>query len=205
MADSIDWYDGNAATFVEATGKVEMEPVRARFLAEVRCPPADILDAGCGSGRDARAFLDLGYRVAAIDGSAAMAKHASQLLGHPVRHLRFEAVEDVDRYDGIWCCASLLHVRPADLLDVFRRLARSLRPAGVWYLSMKAGRGERFEGGRRFTDIDEEGLQRLLEALPGLGLIEAWRTAGRQPGREHITWLNALIRKESALTSPVRA
>jgi trans-aconitate methyltransferase len=69
-----------------------------------------ILDAGCGSGRDSSYFLDKGFDVSAFDASAELAKLASQLIHRPVTVCQFNEYESDKPFDGIWACASLLHV-----------------------------------------------------------------------------------------------
>ena len=69
MSRTLRYYDINAARFVADTVHVDMADLHARFLAHI---PAGglILDAGCGSGRDSKAFIDAGLRVRAFDASA---------------------------------------------------------------------------------------------------------------------------------------
>lgn len=112
MSQTSQYYNDHATTFFEATVGVDMGPLHARFLQNI---PAGgrILDAGCGSGRDARAFKDLGFEVEAFDASPELAKLASTHLGHTVRVRTFSDVSEVHAYDGIWACASLLHLRHA--------------------------------------------------------------------------------------------
>ncbi|WP_328987882.1 class I SAM-dependent methyltransferase [Thiorhodovibrio winogradskyi] len=64
-------------------------------------------------------------------------------------------------FDGIWACASLLHVPLDQLADALARLSRALKKDGVLYASFKYGRGEREHNGRRFTDLNESGLAEL--------------------------------------------
>lgn len=191
---STDYYDQHANTFFEQTVEVDMTPLWERFLAHI---PAGghILDAGCGSGRDARAFRDQGYQITAFDGSAELARLATEYLGCPVRHLQFQALDYTNCFDGIWACASLLHVPYDQLNEVLRRFTLALKPGGVWYLSFKWGQGEREHQGRRFTDLDEAGLNRLLAGHPALEMLEIWPTADRRPGRDEERWLNALLRR----------
>lgn len=194
---SLDYYDIQASRFFAETVEVDMAPLRARFLE--RLPPgAAILDAGCGSGRDARVFRELGYTVTAIEPAPALARLAAVHCAQPVVIRRFQDLDWERCFDGIWACASLLHVPLAELPDVLQRLARALRPGGVLYASFKYGRGERERGGRRFTDLDEAGLETLLRQVPQLSLLECWTTADQRPGRDDERWLNALLRQQQS-------
>lgn len=190
---TLSFYEAEAQSFFASTVDVDMRPLYAPFLRELTAG-ALILDAGCGSGRDARAFRELGYSVTAMDPSPALAKLAEAHCGLPVEIGSFQDIDWRERFDGIWACASLLHVPLAELPDVFLRLAQALRPGGVLYVSFKHGRGEREHGGRRFTDLDESGLAQLLRVTQDLVVIETWITADQRVGREHERWLNALLR-----------
>ncbi|MEA1051868.1 class I SAM-dependent methyltransferase [Lamprobacter modestohalophilus] len=191
---TIAHYDTEAAAFFATTVDVDMSPLYAPFLDKLALGAA-ILDAGCGSGRDALAFRERGFAVTAMEPSPVLAKLAEAHCGLPVVIRRFQDIDWHARFDGIWACASLLHVPMMDLPDVLARLARALRSGGVLYASFKYGRGERERGGRRFTDLDEARLAELLQQVPELELIETWVTADRRPGREDERWLNALLRR----------
>jgi SAM-dependent methyltransferase len=194
---TLAYYEDQAAAFFAETVTVDMAPLYARFLAHLP-PGGSILDAGCGSGRDALAFRRLGYAVTAFEASPALARLASEHCGLPVEVRRFQEIEWHDRFDGIWACASLLHVPMAELPGVLGRLGRALKSDGVLYVSFKYGAGEREHGGRRFTDLDDEGLAGLVEAVPARVVIETWVSGDRREGREGERWLNAVVARGSA-------
>src|SRR5689334_6398373 len=122
---TVEYYDQHAASFCEATGKLDMSALYRPFL-NLLPPRARILDAGCGSGRDTLACLNLGYEVTAIDGSLAMVQVTTKLTGCPALQMRFDEINWVEEFDGIWACASLLHVPRADTGDVLNRFAQAL-------------------------------------------------------------------------------
>jgi len=109
--------------------------------------------------------------------------------------MTFSEIDCKTKYDGIWCCASLLHVPSSELPAVMQKLADALKPGGVWYVSFKYGNGERVQGERRFTDLDEEGLRALVKAVPGVVINMLWITKDNRPGRIEV-WLNGTLRKE---------
>ena len=186
------YYENHAGQFFNDTIAVDMSPLYARFLPHI---PAGghILDAGCGSCRDTRAFLALGYRVTAFDASPSLAALAEQHVGHPVQVLRLQDLAWHQTFDGIWACASLVHVPAAELPEALRRLALALRSQGALYASFKYGRGERDHQGRRFSDLDEPGLQALLDQVRDLRELETWSTGDLRPGRTSERWLNTLL------------
>lgn len=202
-----DYYRQSAQRFFTDTASLDMSALYLPFLGCLP-PGARILDAGCGSGRDVKAFTDIGFAVDAFDASAELVALARQWSGKPVAQMRFQDVDVFEKYDGIWCCASLLHVCEAELPDVMTKLAIALKPGGVWYLSFKHGRGEREKDGRRFTDMDEGGLQKLIEGVKretgsegvtakrfALETAKIWQTGDVRAGRSNEVWLNAIIRK----------
>lgn len=190
---TINYYQHNADSFFTATVAVDMSSLYAPFV-EALTPPELILDAGCGSGRDAKAFAEMGYRVEAFDASSEMVARAARYSGLPVRQRSFADISETARYDGIWCCASLLHVPGDELPGVMQRLSTALKPGGVWYVSFKYGTGEREKEGRRFTDLDEAGLTALVAALADIDITRMWQTLDKRPDRSE-TWLNALLLK----------
>lgn len=134
MTDTLAWYAANAATFATAADTVDLSALHAAFIARLPAG-ARVLDFGCGSGRDARAFVRMGCRVAALEPCEALARIAESVLGFSVRHGRVEELDDRGVYDGVWACASLLHVPVTSMREVLARLARSLVPGGVLYVS----------------------------------------------------------------------
>lgn len=187
------YYNQHAGQFIADTLHVDMESLYQRFLGHLPAG-AHVLDAGCGAGRDALAFRQRGYRVSAFDASQALADHASQLLGQPVPVRRFDEVDEIERYDGIWACASLLHVPAAHMPGNFQALWQALKPGGVLYCSFKLGTGERDRNGRRFTDANEDQIRQWIQDLTGLAGLDCWLTEDRRPDRQE-QWLNCLLRK----------
>ena len=197
---TLSYYDENASAFCEGTRNADMSEMRGRFQQYLK-PGALILDAGCGSGRDSKAFMESGYRVVAMDGSKEMCRQASKYLGHEVQCRRFEEIDERNVYDGIWACASLLHV-PYELLPkVIAKLVDSLVDGGVLYASFKYGEEEREAGGRYFTDLMEEGWKKVLEEaeeeIKGsrLETVECFVTGDVREGRGEEKWLNVVGRK----------
>jgi SAM-dependent methyltransferase len=168
-----------------------MTGLYAPFLSHVP-DGGRILDAGCGSGRDTKYFLEHGYDVDAFDASPAMAHLASEYLGRGVRCMTFDDVDLVDELDGVWACSSLLHVPARKMQVTVARLAAALKPQGILYASFKYGAGEWERGGRRFTSYDEDAFTLLVDAIPDFALASLWRSQDSRPGHPE-TWLNALL------------
>jgi SAM-dependent methyltransferase len=190
---SIDWYETNAESFVARTFGPGMESDRARFLAHVP-NGGPVLDAGCGSGRDALAFKRAGYAVSAFDGSAKLAAIASARTGLSVRRLTFAEMDWSGAFDGVWACASLLHLPAVELPEALANIRRALRPGGVFYASFKQGAEQRFANGRHFTDLTQPMLRQLLGAAD-LEPIEIWSSADGRSDHVGETWVSAVARR----------
>ena len=190
---SIQYYQDNAESFFSSTVNVNMDNVYGPFVNHL-IPGSRILDAGCGSGRDTKFFLEKGYKVDAFDASSKLAERASAYTGIEVKVATFNDVDAVERYDGIWCCASLLHVPKEMLPSVMAKLSTALKPQGIWYVSFKYGNAERLVQGRTFTDMDEQALSVLVGQIRTVEVSKMWTSTDNRPGREEI-WLNALLVK----------
>lgn len=136
----------------------------------------------------------MGYQVEAFDASYEMVKRASEYTGLDVKHAVFDDVKAIDKYDAIWCCASLLHVPEDDLLNTLAKLAAALKPNGTWYFSFKYGDTQREKDGRLFTNVNKERLSNLVQALPSLSIKNTWITEDNRPDRNE-KWLNAILVK----------
>ena len=192
---TLAYYNRNAQLFTNDTLEVEFSGIQDSFLARLK-PGAFILDFGCGSGRDSRYFLQKGYQVEACDGSEEMVKAATQNAGIPVKRMLFSELDEKDRYDGIFACASILHVPSKDLPDIITRMKKAVKTDGILYVSFKYGTFEGIRNGRYFTDLTEESLQVILDKVGGLEIIRTGITGDARPGREDEKWLNVLLRKE---------
>ena len=194
MNKTINYYNENANSFIEGTVSVDFEHIQNIFLDALN-EDAHILDFGCGSGRDTKYFLDKGYTVDAIDGSEELCKAASQYTGIEVKHMMFDELDEVEKYDGIWACASILHVKKNDQLDIFQKINRALKLGGILYTSFKYGDFEGERNGRYFTNMTEESIAALLAKIPNIGIEKLWITGDARVGRGDERWINVIVRK----------
>lgn len=189
----IQFYQDNADEFFEGTVNVDMSNIYQHFTKDLN-KGALILDAGCGSGRDSKAFIDMGYAVDAFDASSELVYRASEYTGLEVKHGLFNDVDKAEEYDAIWCCASLLHVPEIELPETLSKLANALKTSGVWYVSFKYGDSQREKDGRSFTDINEQRLAELVSSLSNIDVSSTWTTEDNRPDRNE-KWLNAILVK----------
>jgi SAM-dependent methyltransferase len=191
-SSTIQYYNKNAQTYFESTVSLDMGKLYEPFLQHLK-PGAKILDAGCGSGRDSLFFKNHGFQVTAFDASEEMVKLASQLLGQRVLHMSFEDLDLPETYDGIWACASLLHVKRAELRNVIARLTQHLNTGGMLYMSFKYGGGEYWKDGRYFHCLDEIGLHKTIERIPKLKVAQLFVSIDVRSDRTEERWLNAYL------------
>ena len=193
MDKNIEYYNENAESFFNNTVNADMSFWRDKFEAYV-VNGGRILDAGCGSGRDSKAFKQHGFSVVAFDAAREMCRMASELLGEEVWQMRFDEIAFDEEFDGVWACASLLHVAEDELSSVMKQLHKALKTHGKFYVSFKYGSGTRQRGERSFSDFNEETLQVLLESA-GFEIKEIGITTDIRPGRDDEKWVNAISEK----------
>ena len=192
--ETIRYYDTHAEEFVAGTENADISACRDRFLQYLK-PGQKILDAGCGSGRDVIAFKNEGYEVEAFDASEELCRIAAEKTGIPIKQQRFEELEGVESYDGIWACASILHLPKPELSETIKKIAVALKPGGVLYTSFKYGTFEGMRNGRYFTDFTEDTLKVFWSDFPSLPIITTWLTQDVRTGREEERWINLLARR----------
>lgn len=189
--ETLSFYDRNASNFASGTTDADMADTRSRFTASLPLKGL-ILDFGCGSGRDTKAFLESGFRVDAIDGSEELCSIATAYTGIPVKQMLFNELDAQNQYDGIWACASILHLPKTELADVLRRIEEALKPQGILYASFKYGDYEGLRNGRYFTDFTEESLKAFWDQATSMQVFDLWITNDVRPGREEEQWINLL-------------
>ena len=193
MSITIDYYNNKTEEFFESTVMAEVGLLYDRFLKYIP-DGGRILDLGCGSGRDTKKFLNRGYKVEAIDGSSELCKLASEYTGIDIKCMDFFDLDEHERYDGIWACASLLHVEKEKLVDLLMKIRSALVPGGVLYMSFKYGdfEGERDE--RYFVDLNEYEFGKIYNKLEGYSKVDEWYSEDVRRDKD-VKWLNEILRR----------
>lgn len=198
MADidkTLKYYNENAQSFASGTVSVKFTEVQDKFLEKLN-PDAYILDFGCGAGRDTKYFLSRGYQVDAVDGSEQLCRIASEYTGIKVRQMLFQELDEKEKYDGIWACASILHLPKKQLREVLKNMYAALKSKGWIYTSFKYGEFEVERNGRYFTDFTIGTFKDFIHDMQGLKIEEHWITGDVRPGRGEEKWLNLLLQKK---------
>ena len=191
--DSIDYYERCGSSYFEETVDLNMEEQLERFLS---CLPenAEVLDLGCGSGRDTRYLLEAGCYVTPMDGSPKMCSLAEIYTDLDVLCLTFEEMEFQEVFDGIWASASLLHVHKKDMDRILGKVIDALVPGGVLYMSFQYGTREEYRNQRFYNDYTEKTAKEMLRRQRGIRILDIYQTDDVREGRER--WLNILVKKE---------
>ena len=190
---TLSWYRDNAIQYAEETRNSLVLDALWEFLSRMK-EGGTILDYGSGSGRDSAYFLDKGFSVDSLDGSAEMKAQAERLFGIKVKLSSFLSLEEKDKYDGIWAQASILHLEEHDLRVALTLIERALKRDGVFYSSFRKGEEDGYENGRWYTNMTE---RRLLSLLPTKLYVEKiWESQDVRPGVSR-TWLSIICRKKS--------
>lgn len=193
---SIKYYNENAIDYIQGTLNSDMSNCYKIFLNYLK-QGQKILDLGCGSGRDSKAFTELGFNVISIDGSQAICREASKIIGKEVICSRFEDIMYENEFDGIWASASLLHVKRETLPKILKILAKALKKNGYLYASFKYGNSERVDGERYFNDYTENNIEPLFNVYNNFKCLNCFITEDVRTDRKGEKWINVITQKQN--------
>ncbi len=194
MLDSIDYYNKYANLYFESTVELDMGDMLDKFIAFLP-EGGEVLDLGCGSGRDSLYLIDRGFGVTAVDGSRELCELASIHIGQDVLQMQFSELDFDEVFDGIWACASLLHTTPDEFEEIFGKVIKCLKPGGVLYMSFKHGEFSGFRNGRYFNDFKSKEMKDIISRFPELNLLEIWKSTDVRNENGDEVWLNVLVKK----------
>jgi SAM-dependent methyltransferase len=191
--DSIEYYNQNAGEYFEHTVDINMQECWDSFT-KLLPEGGSILDLGCGSGRDSAYFISCGFDLTAMDASEEMCDLASIHIGQDVLHLSFAEVDFNEVFDGIWACASLLHVPSSEIEEIFAKIVQSLKLNGILFMSFHYGDFEGERDGRYYTDYGSKKIKELIAKYENMELIEIKKCEDSRDNSDQI-WIYALARK----------
>lgn len=157
----MNYYNKHAKEYINNTIDVDMKEYYEIFESYLK-PNSKILDVGFGSGRDSLYFNRLGYDVVSIDPVKEFCDNALDIGLSNVYQLSIEDINYVNEFDAIWACASLLHLKSNQLVDVFNKCYKALKDNGVMYVSFKYGDFEGVIDDRYFTYLTEESFTNII-------------------------------------------
>jgi 2-polyprenyl-3-methyl-5-hydroxy-6-metoxy-1,4-benzoquinol methylase len=192
-ATNIHWYNEHASDYCQNTIHDDMSWPYADFLSALAEKPAQILDLGCGSGRDLLYFKNKGYDVEGLDGSRELCKFAKKFSRSNVIQQKFSQLQlTPDKYDGIFANAVLMHVETQDRHHFLNQIFCALRPNGIFYAHYPKGSDKQTADDGRILHLSEEWIDLCKEFSWTLELEE-----GRPPffSPEEQTWKVIRFRK----------
>ena len=179
----MNYYAEHADEYIASTLHADLSECYAMF--EPYLPQGgSVLDVGFGSGRDMLYFKSKGYEVYGIDAEPKFVEHARALGLKNVEVADVLQYAPTMKFDGIWACASLLHLSLNELDEAIKKLLSMLNKGGALFVSMKEGSFEGLDDkGRPMLKISEH----YFDPYP---VIASKRTIEKDRG---ITWINVVI------------
>ena len=195
-ARTLAHYNARAEAYWDGTRDHDVSQNIAALLQHVEAaPPLELLDFGCGPGRDLRTFKSLGHHATGLEGSAQLAALARAHSGCEVLEQNFLDLRlPSSRFDGVFANASLFHVPSQALPQVLRALHQALKPSGVLFSSNPRGDDQEGWNGDRYGVFHEwESWRGYMTAAGFVELDHYFRPAGLP--REQQPWLASVWRK----------
>ena len=154
-----------------------------------------VLDLGCGVGRSSILMIEAGFEVDALDATPAFIAMARQQFGVEVRLGTFDEIDAEADYDGIFANFSLLHAPKTELPAHLARIARALRPGGLFHIGLKTGEGEARDSlGRFYAYYSDSEITEHLEAA-GFRVMDRWFGSGEGLDGTLADWIVLHARK----------
>lgn len=193
--DSIDYYNQYATQYYEDTVNLELDDIRDEFI-EYLPEDSEIMDLGCGSGRDSLYFIERGFDVTAVDGSEELCELASIHIGQDVLNLKYKELNFSDVFDGVWACASFTHSTLEELKEVLGKIGESLKDGGILFLSFKYGdfdgvRNNKYNKYYRTNEIKD-----ILEEYNELTLLKVSKVNDIRQARSDEKWIHVIAKKK---------
>lgn len=160
--ETIAWYDTAAQAYAQRFTSGTPNATLTAFMALL---PAggSVLDLGCGPAGASVHMRHAGFRPVPVDASQGMVDLANANHAIGAQRMRFDEIDMIGAFDGVWANFSLLHAPRADLPAHLAAIAAALRPAGILHVAMKTGMGEvRDNLGRLYTLVRVDELRDLL-------------------------------------------
>ena len=190
--DTLEYYNSNANSYKEKWNNEFLKnydfDIPDIFLSYIK-ENSYILDLGCGTGRDSKYFLDRGYDVKSIDGSKEMCEVAKELLNKEVDQINFLDIDYKYEFDGVFACASLLHLSNQDLIIVLNKISDSLKQNGILYASFKYGNIDRLESGRYFNDMTFDKFSSICKNITNFKILKVWMTNAYDSDKKFINFI----------------
>lgn len=202
-SQTLNYYSGHAQ---EVALRYESVPsaLSCRFPSSFQ-PGSKVLDIGCGSGRDMAELARQGFQPFGIDGAAELVELAQQIHPELSGRIQHGVLPDVSvpfggEFDGVLCCAVLMHIDSAQLFNAALTIKRCLKVRGRLLISVPSqrsdtGADDRDAHGRLFKTYAPGFLRLMFERL-GFSLMDQWSNTDAL-ARQGVQWVSMLFQLES--------
>lgn len=194
---TVDTYNNSAqalAEFFSGIGSRVVDIDRAFQLAG-NPTDANVLEIGCGDGRDAAEICRRTPNYLGTDVSSEMIRIARERVQNGRFEIRDAATMDFpQQLDIVFAFASLLHLSKSENQRVFKGVAHALQPGGIFYTSLKwrteySQELKQDQFGRRLFYFYN---QHIIESIAG----EDYDTVGQwEEQRGDTKWFEMALRK----------
>jgi cyclopropane fatty-acyl-phospholipid synthase-like methyltransferase len=202
MNTTISYYKNNAKSLSKRYESANVDRVQ-QLLLEVFPKNSNLLEIGCGSGRDANFMLENNYKLTAIDASKEMILEAKKI--HPLLENSLHVVTipdelkfDNNSFDGIYSIATLMHLEEKEIEKTIKKIYDMLIDQGISLFSVSIQRDDinanfKDSKGRHFTIISKD---RWIEICNDIG-FKTIKAVVTNDGlnRDGIVWLTCIMEK----------
>lgn len=192
--DQTDFYNERARVYYDNTVELDMSEALDEFISLLpeNCP---VLDLGCGSGRDSLYLIEDGFDVTAMDGSVELCGLAEIHIGQDVLCMQYEDMQFESVFDGVWACASLVHIPKNEIDNILYKIIKSLRPNGILYMSLKYGDYSGIKDGIYYSEYRSKEIRNIMNGYKNLELLKIYKTNDIREQRKDEQWINVYIKK----------
>lgn len=192
---TLSYYSSNFKEYYENTINANLTNQLKIFKSMLN--GVDILDAGCGSGRDTLEFRNNGFNAVGFDCCKEMIDYLTVELKHSTDIFSVSSFDDFKsniKFDGIICNASLLHLPKKDFKQNLINLLKNLKNDGIIFITLKEGSGESFDNLNRYFSYYT--IPEVIEIFHDLGLTTLYTKKTEDIlGRKDCNWLNFIFLK----------
>src|SRR5574344_1378393 len=192
--NTLAYYNKNAQEYFDKTINGNMNKAYHLFISCLKSND-NILDLGCGSGRDSKYFIEQGYNITAIDGSKEMCKIASTYINQEVYNITFDELNTNKKYNGIWACATLLHINKSEFINTLNKLYSILVDDGILYISLKNGDNNEIVDNKFYQYYTKDELDKIF-ADNNFRIKEYFIATSSTNKDEDRYWHNYILKKQ---------
>lgn len=194
ILDSTDYYNQYAAKYYQDTVNLDLDEIKEEFINYLP-DDGDILDIGCGSGRDSLYFIEKGYGVTSIESSSELAELASIHTGQQVINMSYSKINFEKVFDGIWTCATLSRSTEEEVKLILRNSYKSLKKNGILFISVYSGSYQGIKENFYYKEYRAKELKRRVEEIVGFKVLHSYKSIDvRRDSNKK--WLHIIIKKE---------